>query len=68
MLPGSESDTKKSVNDWLMTAIFYLAQARQRGLENTTKEVYENELITSASIILAALEHSDFMSDKGLLK
>jgi hypothetical protein len=67
-LPGSETDTLKGVNDWLMTAIFYLSQARQRGAEQTTQLDYEDELVKAAAIILAALEHADFMSSKGLLK
>lgn len=67
-LPGSETDTRKGVNDWLMTAIFYLSQARQRGVEQTTQLDYEDELIKASAIILAALEHADFMSSKGLLK
>jgi hypothetical protein len=68
MLPGSETDTIKGVNDWLITAIFYLSQARQRGAEQTTQLDYEDELVKAAAIILAALEHADFMSEKGLLK
>jgi hypothetical protein len=68
MLPGSEGDTLKTCNDWLVTAISYLAQTRQRGVEQTTKFEYEDGLIKAAAIIVAALEHGEFMVGKGLLK
>lgn len=68
MLPGSESDTLKGVNDWLMTAIFYLSQARQRGSEHPQKAEYEDDLVKACAVILAALEHSDHMVTKGVLK
>jgi hypothetical protein len=67
MLPGSETDTRKGVNDWLVTAISYLAQARQRGVEKPSQADFEEELVKAAAVILAALEHGDFMTQKGFL-
>lgn len=67
-LPGSETDSLKTVNDWLMTAIFYISQARQRGVAQTSRVEYEDELVKAAAVLLAALEHSEFMVEKGLLK
>ncbi len=67
MLPGSEHDVVKTVNDWLVTAISYIAQARQRGFALTSQEDFEDELVKGAAVILAALEHSDLMSQTSLL-
>ena len=67
MLPGSESDTRKGVNDWLMTATSYIADARQRAVSTPTLEEFEDGLIKAAAVILAGLEHAAYMKTKGLL-
>lgn len=68
LLPDSENDSAKTANDWIMTAIFYLAQARQRDISPPDRAEYDDNLIKASAIILAALEHSDLMASKSMLK
>lgn len=73
-LPGSEWDSKNTVNDWLAIASHYLSQqAKRRGSAritrggSVTQEDFEDDLIKAAAVILAALEYSDHLKDKGEL-
>jgi len=67
MLPGSESDGKKGVNDWLVTATSYLTDARQRGFSRPSIEEFEDGMVKAAAVILAGLEYAAHMKSEGLL-
>lgn len=73
-LPGSEWDSNNTVNDWIAIASHYLSQqAKRRGSVRimrggpVTQEDYEDDLIKAAAVILAALEYSGHLKDKGEL-
>jgi hypothetical protein len=73
-LPGSEWDSKNSVNDWIAIASHYLTQQAKRKSSSRftrgvslTQEDFEDDMIKAAAVILAALEHSDILKDNGEL-
>jgi heme-degrading monooxygenase HmoA len=73
-LPGSEWDSKNSVNDWIAIASHYLTQqAKRKGSSRinrggaVTQEDFEDDLIKAAAVILAALEYSDHLKNNGEL-
>lgn len=74
-LPGSEWDAKNSVNDWIAIASHYLSEPAKRASSQTfsrgmaiTQQEYEDSLIKAAAVILAALEYSDVLKNRGDLK
>jgi hypothetical protein len=73
-LPGSEWDSKNSVNDWIAIASHYLSQqAKRKGSTRinrggtVSQNDFEDDLIKAAAVILAALEYSDHLKDSGEL-
>lgn len=71
-LPGSEWDSKNSVNDWIAIASHYLTQQAKRKSSarftrgvSLTQEDFEDDMIKAAAVILAALEHSDTLKANG---
>jgi heme-degrading monooxygenase HmoA len=73
-LPGSEWDSKNSVNDWIAIASHYLTQQAKRKSSSRftrgvslTQEDFEDDLIKAAAVILAALEFSDTLKSNGEL-
>ena len=67
-LPGSELDANNTVNDWIAIAGYYLSQEACRATTTQTRQSdFESELIKAAAVIVAALEHSENMKDKGEL-
>ena len=67
-LPGSELDANNTVNDWVAIAGYYLSQEARRATTNQTRQTdFESELVKAAAVIVAALEHSENMKDKGEL-
>jgi hypothetical protein len=67
-LPGSELDANNTVNDWIAIAGYYLSQEARRATTIQTRQSdFESELIKAAAVIVAALEHSENMKDKGEL-
>ncbi len=60
-LPYVESDIRNSPNDWVAIASSYLVEEIRRGPVKPTRVNYEDCLIKTAAIILAALEHCDKM-------
>jgi hypothetical protein len=68
-IPGSEFDANNSPNDWIAIATYYLAQETRRAtmLEAPSSVEFEKELIKAAAVIIAALEHTELMKDKGEL-
>lgn len=67
-LPGSEWDLKREPNDWLAIAGKYLFEASSTKNQQPTQAQYEEVLIKSAAVILAALEHCDLMVQNKKLK
>ena len=66
-LPGSEWDSKNTPNDWIAIAGSYLLRASTRKTIKPRAEDFEDDLVKSAAIILAALEHIKTMKDNGSL-
>lgn len=67
-LPGSELDSKRDPNDWLAIAGRYLfGSAYTKNMPPLTTD-FEDDLIKAAAVILAALEHSEKMSENKFLK
>lgn len=68
-IPGSEFDANNSPNDWIAIASYYLSQESRRAtmLEAPSSVEFERELIKAAAVIIAALEHTELMKDKGEL-
>jgi hypothetical protein len=73
-LPGSEYDSKNSVNDWISIASHYLnRQVKRNGSAKinrgglVSQEDFESDLIKAAAVILAALEYSNHLKSTGEL-
>lgn len=66
-IPGSEWDAKNKPNDWIAIASYYLVQETKRATMLTPPSTndFESELIKSAAVILAALEHVEVMKENG---
>lgn len=62
-LPGSEWDARREPNDWLSTVIHYASRNCSRIGNIPKKEEFEDSLVKAAAVILAALEHSENMTD-----
>lgn len=67
-LPGSEYDMRNSPNDWIAIAIHYLSEEVRRGHTIPTQEAFEDSLVKAGAVILAALEHTEVMANKGTLR
>lgn len=73
-LPGSEFDLENSVNDWIAIAAGYLTESANRKWANvhwdskTNLNDFEDSLVKAAAVIVAALEHSKYLREKGNLK
>lgn len=72
-LPGSEFDSENSVNDWVSIAAMYLTEPANRkwvghwgGASNSSE--FEDSLIKAAAVIVAALEHTAHLKQRGELK
>lgn len=66
-LPGSEFDASNTPNDWIAIASYYMSQESRRVNMMPRQAEFEKELIKAAAVIVAALEHSDHMKNKGEL-
>lgn len=67
-LPGSEYDATRLPNDWLALAGKYLfGSAAAKNMKPSAQD-FEDDLIKSAAIIIAALEHIDKMKENSLLR
>lgn len=60
-LPGSEFDLKNTPNDWIAIISHYLTEEVRRGQILPNKQSFEDNLIKSAAVIMATLEHLDVM-------
>jgi hypothetical protein len=67
-LPGSEWDMKNTPNDWISIATSYLSSASSRKHTLPAGNDFEEELIKSAAVILAALEYVNSMRNNGTLR
>lgn len=66
-LPGSEWDAHNSPGEWVALITHYLSQeVRVKGMAPKQEE-FEESLIKAAAIILAALDHSEDMKQRGQL-
>jgi hypothetical protein len=62
-LPNAEWDTKNGPNDWCAISAHYLMDQVRRGGRVPVKEDFEEALVKAAAVIVAALEHSDEMTE-----
>lgn len=60
-LPGIEFDIKNNPNDWIAIIAHYCANDPVRRPTKPSREVFEDNLIKAAAVILAALEHCEIM-------
>jgi hypothetical protein len=67
-LPGSEYDLKREPNDWLSIAGSYLFSAATTKNLPTTQEDFEDALVKAAAVIIAALEHTEYMKKNKKLR
>jgi hypothetical protein len=74
-LPGSEFDSKNTINDWIAIAGHYLNETAKRKSSASfnrgalpSVDDYESSLIKAAAVILAALEHSEQLVKNGDLQ
>lgn len=66
-LPGSEWDAKNTPGDWVAIVSHYVSEEVRRNGMVPSREAFEDSLIKAAAVILAALEHTDLMKDRGEL-
>lgn len=64
ILPGSEYDMTNGPNDWIAIATKYLSDGAQRKGITVSKDTFRENLIKSAAVILAGLEHLEHMVEK----
>ena len=67
-LPGSEWDLKNNTNDWIAIAVHYLSESVRRNGVIPEKKDFQESLIKSAAVILAALENIQFLNQNNHLK
>jgi hypothetical protein len=68
-LPGSEYDLTYSLNDWISIVIHYLTQDVNRKGIKPEREVFRDNLVKAAAVIVAALEHENSLcKNKELVK
>lgn len=75
ILPGSEWDSKNSINDWIATAGHYLNEPAIRKSSSSyvrgskpSQEEFEECLVKAGAVILAALEHATHLKNNGDLR
>lgn len=64
-LPGSEMDVRNSPNEWAAIAGHYLTGEVRRGGHKPERQVFEDNFIKAAAVILAALENTTSMQALG---
>jgi len=67
-LPGSEWDERNSPNDWVALIAHYVGDEVRRNGQTPNREAFEDALVKAAAVILAALEHTDAMTQKKQLR
>lgn len=63
-LPGSEWDSKNSPNDWVAKAAKYLVRNVGTGVTKPFSGEFADDLIKSAAVIIATLEHIESMKER----
>jgi hypothetical protein len=63
-LPGAEWDGKNNPNDWVAKAAKYLLRNVGTGISKPSVAEFQDDLIKSAAVILAALEHIELMKNR----
>lgn len=66
-VPGSEADVRNTPNEWAAIAAHYLMEDVRHGGYIPTREMFEDNLVKAAAVILAALENADNMQALGFL-
>ena len=67
-LPGSEWDGRNTPGDWVAMVGHYVnAEVRRNGVV-PSQESFEDHLIKAAAVIVAAIEHSEIMKERGELQ
>jgi len=67
-LPGSEYDITNSPNDWITIVTRYLSEnCRRKGI-TPSEEEFTDSFVKAGAIIIAALEHIDFMTEQKKLR
>ena len=67
-LPGSEWDIRNSPNDWIAIVNHYLSEESRRNSQIPERDKFEDSLIKAGAVLLAALEHTDTMTQNRSLK
>ena len=67
-LPGSEWDSTNSPGDWAAIIGHYVTEEVRRNGITPLKEDFEDSLIKAMAVIIAALEHTEVMKDRGELQ
>lgn len=62
-LPGTETDYRKSPNDWIATICSILGEGAERSGIPPSKKDFERSIIKAAAVCLAALEHVEVMNE-----
>ena len=67
-LPGSEWDAKNTPGDWVAIVSHYVSEEVRRNGMVPNIEAFEDSLIKAAAVILAALEYTELMKERGELQ
>lgn len=67
-LPGSEYDITNGPNDWVAIITKYLSEEAQCKGITPEAERYKTSLIKAGAVIIAALEHIEYMEKEDRLK
>ena len=62
-LPGTETDYRKSPNDWIATICSILGEGAERSGIPPSRRDFERSIVKAAAVALAALEHIEVMSE-----
>lgn len=62
-LPGTETDYRKSPNDWIATIGSILGEGAERSGIPPSRKDFERAIVKAAAVCLAALDHVEVMSE-----
>ncbi len=62
-LPGTETDYRKSPNDWIATICSILGEGAERSGIPPSRKDFERSIVKAAAVALAALEHVEVMAE-----
>lgn len=67
-LPGSEFDLTNGPNDWAAIASKYVTESAQCHGIKPLKSDFQDSMVKAAAIIVAALDHIEYMEKEGRLR